>query len=126
MSTFDPNWPHGHVTRDGLRARVIADNIENPHYAIVALVVQENGHQFASFFRNDGLHIAGDRSLDLVNAPPPRQSVWMNVYSTDEYYASRDEAIRGRNSRARGQIEIVFEGGRPVDVKLHRDGDVHA
>lgn len=34
MSEFDPKWPHGHVTRDGRKARIICTDAKG-RYPIV-------------------------------------------------------------------------------------------
>lgn len=86
MTDFDPNWPHGHVTRDGRKARIICTLVNNPNLPIIALVQDEGGVEYGAAFEADGRRPGGrefDRGMDLINAPPPKRkfkvNCWLNV-----------------------------------------------
>lgn len=77
LSDFDPNWPHGHVTRDGRKARIVCTDAkgDNP---IVALI-DCGEHEYTIMVKTDGSYLFGDHSR-LINAPPPKREWWVNVY----------------------------------------------
>jgi hypothetical protein len=92
MADFDPNWPHGHITRDGRKARIICTDAES-NFPIVALV-----DGIAQHFTPAGQYRVGSLNhLDLLNAPAPKRKVrmdqWMNVYADGAYlYATKAAA----------------------------------
>lgn len=92
--SFDPKHPHGHTTRDGRPARIVATNAKNDQ-PIVALYM-ENGREEAGFFSLDGsyMNFSARQSCpnDLINAPP-RIKGFINIYSeTTDIHPSRKEA----------------------------------
>lgn len=128
---FDPNWPHGHVTRDGRKARVLCTDRAG-RWPLVALIESAGYEDVISCTRegrNDETPVSEESPLDLFNAPAPviRHSRWANIYAASGWSARR-EADRGLLRGRLGLIEIIYEKGRPVDVKLHKaDGgeDAH-
>lgn len=68
--TFDPNWPHGHVTRDGRKARIICADRKGDA-PILALVTQSHGEEYVFAYRPDGQWHSRGAHLNLLNAPPP-------------------------------------------------------
>ena len=76
MGDFDPNWPHGHVTRDGRKARIICRDRRSPGFPIIALIGDGIMEAFDCF--NLQGRVNGDGRLrpdDLLNAPAPKR-VW--------------------------------------------------
>jgi hypothetical protein len=67
--TFDPNWPHGHVTRDGQKVEIVRTNLIGAH-PIAAILTFKAGHQLIRQFTEDGEFLCGMvHDLDLINAP---------------------------------------------------------
>ena len=87
---FDPNWPHGHVTRDGRKARVICTDsgisLEGAPFPVAA-IVQGHAHSIPVFTADGRYHVLGESPTDLQNAPAPKRKVrvkgWVNVYLGD-------------------------------------------
>lgn len=96
MTDFDPNWPHGHVTRDGRKARIISTNAVTESWPIIALVATKVPRTFTS----DGRCSSGRGGDDLLNAPALKRKVrvrmWLNVLPSGVFYryTSREGADR--------------------------------
>ena len=82
--TFDLDWPHGHVTRDGRKARIICRDLQSVHGPIVAAVMNYAGSgETVVTYYPDGKYIQRDtNSCDLLNVPAPKRRIqgWINVY----------------------------------------------
>jgi len=81
-SDFDPNWPHGHVTRDGKKARVVCTDHKGG--APILVLVDEGCLESVWGANPDGS--CPDRSqskYDLINAPAPKREWWVNVYADE-------------------------------------------
>lgn len=99
LSEFDPDWPHGHQTRDGRRARIVCKDGHTMcgEYS-QPLVVLVDEQQIRNVGTNSRAHtycldgifdpMGGDahRRWDLVNAPAPDPVVegWINVYPDED------------------------------------------
>lgn len=78
---FDPDWPHGHVTRDGRKARIICRDVNTSEFPILALVTKEHSDgssaEYITSYRADGgFHVearCGESHEDLINAPAPKR-----------------------------------------------------
>lgn len=123
MSDFDPNWPHGHVTRRGDPARIVARDCRNEIYPIVALVALADfeGTEEPRQFTPEGLASSdsdGNDVDDLINAPEPKRVVYVNLYDEHRtlggFHTTRASADDGvDNSRQRiGCNRIELEPGR--------------
>lgn len=123
-SDFDPAWPHGHVTRDGRKARVICTDAAGSR-PVVALVLIEGKEIPTSFTEKGRLYNdAEDTTLDLINAPAPRpepivRKWWALVWPSGEMstfihrtLASAEDALEGRSPGWR----II-----PVEIRELRD-----
>lgn len=90
---FDPNWPHGHVTRDGRKARVICTDsgisLEGAPFPVAA-IVQGHAHSIPVFTADGRYHVLGESPTDLQNAPAPKRKVrvkgWVNVYPESQSF----------------------------------------
>lgn len=80
---FTLDWPHGHVTRNGRKARIICTDAKDADYPVVALVEDETTGEYAEHFTAKGeYYSSGEKnSLDLLNAPAPKREWWVNVYA---------------------------------------------
>lgn len=69
---FDPVWPHGHKTRSGLKARIIATNLKSRMPIVAVLTEHDGNEEVHQFWPNGRFDFHGNRktSLDLVNAEP--------------------------------------------------------
>lgn len=78
---FDPNWPHGHVTRNGCKARILATDIKGD-LPIAAAIEDEDFNEWVGSFRKDGQSCAYKSECDIINAPVPKRkfTFWVNVY----------------------------------------------
>lgn len=83
---FDPNWPHGHVTRSGKPAEIIYENMVGDH-PIVAIVKEKPNEEYIIRCQNNGrLMDGGDCPYDIFNAPAPKKTFeyWLNFYPGSE------------------------------------------
>lgn len=82
MTEFDPNWPHGHITRDGRKARVICADRQDHVLPVIALVEREPGGEEAVIYLTaEGRSSSWDDSINLLNAPAPARTYYVNVYA---------------------------------------------
>ncbi|MDE3023832.1 MAG: hypothetical protein KGI54_18605 [Pseudomonadota bacterium] len=77
---FDPNWSHGHVTRDGKPARILCWDAKGDQ-PIVAAVTHADGTESIERYELDGLYYPAGVAIDgddLLNAPAPKRkrTVW--------------------------------------------------
>lgn len=71
VSAFDPNWPHGHVTRDGHKAKLIYSGLKNVQ-PFVFVITGTDGTEFATEHSPDGTYnLRRQSAFDLFNAPAP-------------------------------------------------------
>lgn len=80
---FDPKWPHGHTTRDGRKARILATDLKGD-YPIVAAIADSDGDEWIVRSDATGRTLYG-RANRLINAPAPKRKVrvrgWIKVFS---------------------------------------------
>lgn len=111
MSDFDPDWPHGHTTRDGRKARIICKDAKNEDFPIVALVTSHAGIEHGYAFTPRGKVTFGgtDCATDLINAPAPKRVVYVNVYddSLPEVAERRVWPTREKADEAAWQVSRV-------------------
>lgn len=68
---FTADWPHGHVTRGGLPARVICTDRKSDTYPVLALVPGQRGEENILSYAPDGAFCANATSCDdLLNRAP--------------------------------------------------------
>jgi hypothetical protein len=73
---FDPNWPHGHQTRDGRKARVIPERLAHPTLPVIAAVIDSAGSEHVYAVTHAGrFYDGGTNGNDLLNSPAPVR-VW--------------------------------------------------
>lgn len=114
MTDFDPNWPHGHVTRDGRKARIICTDRKSKAYSIIALVQianKDNEEAVVSYtcegkYRADGT----DNRTDLTNAPAPKKECWVNLF----YYEDNPDRI----------MSCIFNSREAADRRASADSFV--
>lgn len=78
---FDPAWEYGHTTRDGRPARVICTECLGAR-SIMAVYPDGGGRgedREGRFFAT-GRYQAHETDLDLINAPAPKRTVWVNFF----------------------------------------------
>ena len=69
MGEFSPDWPHGHQTRDGRKARIICQDAKGS-FPIIALVDGKYGEYPRAY------SIEGVSSLEpgsIINSPAPKR-----------------------------------------------------
>lgn len=72
---FDPAWKHGHVTRDGRKARIICRDFEHTYGPLAFAIMRKDGQEDIGVYSLEGTHpLLGDH-WDLLNAPAPKR-VW--------------------------------------------------
>lgn len=126
--TFDPKWPHGHITRDGRKARIIStdatvsyDGVDNP---IIALVSDgPRGNENVYGFAADGRYLQGrEIDLDLINAPEKVERFAPIYISGDSAYRSSLDEAKALASRCRsGFVKFTFIDGNPVSAEIVED-----
>lgn len=79
---FDRNCPHGHTTRNGLKAEIVRDDLSGI-YPILAVITQEAGEHTALRYTSEGELVMGmPNNHNLINAPAPKRNLeaWVNFY----------------------------------------------
>lgn len=107
---FDRNCPHGHLTRDRNKARILGEINDSP-YCLVAAITLKDGRESVYLYTESGKRIYNSpyHPLDLINAPTPKKRVtgWQNLYNAPDgtlyvgaIHSTQEEAqdIRHRNS----------------------------
>ncbi len=111
---FDPDWPHGHVTEDGRKARIICKDVKHKNYSMLALVTEKDGYEIGVAYRKAGNAVGYGFNYDLYNAPAPKQKLelWINLYSHGGYsaYQSREFADNHNRDRIACKHIVVEEG----------------
>ena len=83
MTDFDPNWPHGHITRDGRKARIICTDRVGKH-PIVSIIGENEassiGGDLCRSMKDGRWDEHRDMWCDLFNAPEPKKEYWVNVF----------------------------------------------
>ena len=108
---FDPDWPHGHVTRDGRKARIVCKDRVSRDEPLVVLVDENSCESVYSYYRS-GTFLFGEVSdYDLINAPAPKikHERWINIYPGGEcvdLHPSREVADRAAELRG-GRIDCI-------------------
>ena len=69
------------VTRDGRKARIVCtDRAGLNARPIVALITSPNGDEFAKYFWDNGIEIAGSEDRNDLFFAPEKKVGWMNLY----------------------------------------------
>jgi hypothetical protein len=116
---FDPDWPHGHVTRAGRKARILSEIAGKAPYAYAAAYIDRDGYEHASTFTADGCFWADSISDDdLLNAPAPKRKFvgWLNFYGDNSIGGHIHETREGALASAhrcslRACVRVEFEEG---------------
>lgn len=90
--TFNPDCPHGHVTRDGEKTVAV---FRDKNKAVVAVFDWDGGLTSRVYYANGRWRADGvDSGLDLINASAPKRKLeaWVNVYSDGQPIAHRTRA----------------------------------
>ncbi len=115
---FDPTKPV--QTRDGRKARIVCTDMKSD-YPIITVITKPDGREYMVAHAINGLLLdSGELTVsDLINTPE-RTSRWANVQNDSQWgYATREIAA---SACSFGRlVEVIFEDGKPVDVKLHRE-----
>lgn len=113
---FSPDWPNGHVTRDGRRARIICTDRKDAN-PIVALV-EDCGRELMVAYGVAGNFCENPlvkSTSDLLNIPAPKKRIrgWVNVYtnSASVIYRAKASADKDANFDRLACIEIDVEEG---------------
>ena len=116
---FDPNWPHGHTTRNGYTARIICTDAEGP-FSIVALIKTAHGEVICKYDAT-GLHQTGAYSFNLINAPDKVER-WVNYYEVGSdafsYSSLRDAKEAADGNRITATLKLTFIDGKPVSAEI--------
>ena len=84
LMTFDPNWPHGHVTRDGRKARIICTDLRDGQgrtrlVAVLECDAERHAGEVVQRYFPDGTlsdpNFGGQTASDLLNAPAPKRKI---------------------------------------------------
>ena len=116
INSFNPFWPHGHVTRNGKNARIICKNRAGKQ-PLVVLVSSETDSTEHIFCCNEDGTINFDKSnsgWDLFNAPKPKKGIdlWLNVYRERHFgYATRQIADNNASADRIACIHVTGKEG---------------
>lgn len=80
---FDPDWPHGHETRDGRPAEIIYTGLKSDAGSFIAVVENKDGTNKCRTYYSDGRYFDGgnDSNIDLLNREPVMEG-WVNWYES--------------------------------------------
>jgi len=117
---FDPTKPV--QTRDGRKARIVAQGLKS-HYSIIAVITEPDGGEHATTHTAEGVYRSGSSVPglnDLVNVPEKRRiKGFLNVYDecflgmpiTPVLHLTRQQADQGAGSSKR--VACV-----PIDIEV--------
>lgn len=92
------------VTRDGREVRFVAHVPEAIQSACIIAMI--NGLSLPERFSSDGCIEGNARTMDLFMAPPPKKTVWVNLYSTVlpewRMFDSKNGAMQAAENRTIG------------------------
>ncbi len=130
---FDPTKPV--QTRDGRKARILCTDFKDV-WPIVAAVTTNTDIEVIRYYREGGLVARNCGPLsamsaltdslldpdDLINIPE-RTSRWVFINPYVGFDSKVQLLCDGplMNGEGVAKLEIIFEDGKPVDVKLHKD-----
>lgn len=109
MGEFSPDWPHGHQTRDGRKARIICRDRRAETFPIVALIETEYGENVICC-TDEGLTPGSTDRDCLINSPAPKKvwEGWANIFpSRVETWATKAMADRYSCDQATGDRRIA-------------------
>ena len=118
---FDPTKPV--QTRDGRKARIICTDYKGFKPIIAIITTEEDSESVFCYESNGRFTDPTKGELDLINIPE-RTSSWFNLYEPDLIcgsYRSHEVANLRQTSSRLATLELVYEDGKPVNVKLHKD-----
>lgn len=119
---FTVDWPYGHVTRDGRKARIICSNRVGEDYNLVVLL-PGGGCEYAEIYHKTGKyrgHYNSDN--DLFNAPEPDVDLgWINIYAREANVERR--AKSGKKTKLHADDTRTFDRTSCYHLVL-RDGKV--
>lgn len=96
--SFDVDWPHGHVTADGRKARIVCRDLRSEQGSIVAAVMNHTGSSetVVAYFSDGKFFQRGANSYDLSNAPAPKKRFqgWVNVYAGSTFADRKNADLR--------------------------------
>ena len=116
---FDIDWPHGHVTVSGRKARIVCRNVKNTDKPLLALVTFEGAEQ-VYFYKKDGEYSGPHYLMDLQNAPEPEVDLgWINVYRENPC-----ERVLGAHMSSKEQCDRFGSGGHEPHHLVLRDGKI--
>lgn len=116
---FDPDWPHGHQTRDGRKARILTKDLLSSDYPLAVAITSSlnTGYEKLERYTLDGRYSYGHSEhapFTLVNAPEPKKQfqAWANVYLERENkivvtYSYPTRELADKNA-AKSRIACVF------------------
>lgn len=93
---FTLDWPHGHITRDGRKARTVCTDAKGDQPIIALVLDPEDGSEDETRHCVDGSWALDHtpNGWDLINAPAPRRTKWRVWYPChDEAEAKRLVAV---------------------------------
>jgi len=120
---FDPDWPHGHVTVDGRKARIVSKEHKGRRgETIIAIVTNDICEEVKTYLPN-GEWIKGPYDgCNLLNAPAPKRKFvrWVNMYERDgvvafSYKNKRTADVAGEGENRIACIRVEFEEGDGLD-----------
>jgi hypothetical protein len=115
---FDPSKPV--QTRDGRPARIVATDVKNDEYPILALIAEEDDTEYEATFTAEGafLNDGCENARDLVNVPE----------TTTEYVnlggAFSRQEFAEREHEGWAVAKLVREGSKIVSAEIVVDGEL--
>ena len=122
--TFDYKKPF--TTRDGRKARLLADNLDNTHPIVVAVTTRHMEIETIKAYKKDGTTGYGFPDDTLVNIPE-RREFWMKVTlgGVSPILSSKTEAEEYKMGwQTFGFLKLIYEDDKLVDQEYFKfDGD---
>lgn len=115
---FDPDWPHGHVTREGREARIICKDRICKDFPIIALIdYTDQGYESLTLYTKSGKVSMASCSyfMDLVNKQPIQLKVGDVVEDKrgKKGFVVNEDTCTSRNNYSFSN-QVVFKGSCAV------------
>jgi len=115
---FTIDWPHGWVTRAGRKVRILCTDAKSACPIIGLAESFDDAERHMSWFKNGRYSAEAECGDDLINAPEPRRTVWVNWYAGDGRYH-----VYGHESKERADaVDDASQRFACVEIEIPEHG----
>ena len=107
-------------TRDGRAVRILASDVKGTYPLVAAVTRRNTNREAVEAYTIEGRFLNNrENPLDLINLPPPRESVFFNLGNGLSALKTAAEWHKGW-----AVVEVQVEGDKIVNTILHKkEGD---